>query len=72
MRALPNLGAAAERLVAIPGAVPDPGNLPPGCRFHPRCAAARPECSETGPALEAAGEDRLVRCPFWKTVDPMS
>jgi oligopeptide/dipeptide ABC transporter ATP-binding protein len=71
IRALPDLGSAAERLVAIPGAVPDPGNLPPGCRFHPRCAVALPECSETAPALEVAGADRWVRCPFWKTIDQL-
>ena len=35
-----------DRLIAIEGIVPQPFALPPGCRFHPRCAsptlAARP------------------------------
>src|SRR5690606_5991056 len=28
-------------LVGIPGVVPQPHRLPPGCRFHPRCAHAQ-------------------------------
>jgi oligopeptide/dipeptide ABC transporter ATP-binding protein len=39
--AVPRLGHAADRLEAIPGAVPNPASFPSGCRFHPRCAEAR-------------------------------
>jgi oligopeptide/dipeptide ABC transporter ATP-binding protein len=28
----------------IPGTIPDPARLPPGCSFHPRCPLAGPEC----------------------------
>ena len=28
----------------IPGSLPDPGELPAGCSFHPRCPLAGPEC----------------------------
>jgi len=38
----PETGAA--RLAAIPGTVPPPHALPPGCRFAPRCAIAAPAC----------------------------
>jgi peptide/nickel transport system ATP-binding protein len=34
-----------------PGEVPDPGAPPPGCRFHPRCSWAGPECSAVEPVL---------------------
>jgi peptide/nickel transport system ATP-binding protein len=27
-----------DRLHVVPGQVPNPANMPPGCRFHPRCA----------------------------------
>jgi peptide/nickel transport system ATP-binding protein len=42
----PSLGAAAAgtRLKPIPGAPPDLQHPPSGCRFHPRCAMAGPEC----------------------------
>jgi peptide/nickel transport system ATP-binding protein len=64
LKSVPKLRAGAERLTAIPGTVPQPGSLPPGCRFAPRCAIARPECSVSPPALQPAGEGRWVRCPF--------
>jgi peptide/nickel transport system ATP-binding protein len=40
---------------------PDPANIPPGCRFHPRCPGAQPQCATGDPSgLTAAG--RLVEC----------
>ena len=38
LRCVPRRGAGPEALQAIPGQVPDPADLPPGCAFHPRCA----------------------------------
>jgi peptide/nickel transport system ATP-binding protein len=29
---------------------PDPANIPPGCRFHPRCPIAEPRCGVADPA----------------------
>ena len=40
-RSVPKLGAHAERLVTIPGTVPNPARFPAGCKFHPRCARSR-------------------------------
>jgi oligopeptide/dipeptide ABC transporter ATP-binding protein len=56
---LPSLEHAAGTLRPIEGSVPDPANLPHGCRFHPRCPFAMPVCREREPALSArenAGE----------------
>ena len=40
---------------------PDPANIPPGCRFHPRCPVAEAHCGSTNPAgIRAQG--RLVEC----------
>jgi len=65
MNSVPSLDSTAERLTAIPGAVPRLGAFPSGCRFHPRCPRAQPECSEKPPALIEVEPRRWVRCPFW-------
>ncbi len=40
---------------------PDPANIPPGCRFHPRCPVAEGRCGSMDPAgIRARG--RLVEC----------
>ncbi|CAH2603617.1 Dipeptide/oligopeptide/nickel ABC transporter permease/ATP-binding protein [Rhodovastum atsumiense] len=56
----------AERLSAIPGTVPLAWEMPPGCRFAPRCEHARPNCTSTPPVLEHAAPDHLTRCLRWK------
>jgi peptide/nickel transport system ATP-binding protein len=47
--------------VGLGDVMPDPANIPPGCRFHPRCPVAIAKCStETPlPKNDAAG---LVEC----------
>jgi oligopeptide/dipeptide ABC transporter ATP-binding protein len=40
-RSVPKLGAHAERLMTIPGTVPNPARFPTGCKFHPRCPRSR-------------------------------
>ena len=66
MASVPKLGGETDRLSAIPGSVPRIGNFPPGCRFAPRCAIAKPECSLKNPELVEVEPGRWVRCPFWK------
>jgi peptide/nickel transport system ATP-binding protein/oligopeptide transport system ATP-binding protein len=52
---IPKLEEHHDRLLAIEGAVPPPFALPPGCRFHPRCVFATPECGREDPALRQIG-----------------
>jgi oligopeptide/dipeptide ABC transporter ATP-binding protein len=53
---VPEAGAAAEQIVLV-GETPSARNVPPGCRFHPRCwryeALGRPgDCVTRDPRLE--------------------
>ncbi|HKJ28297.1 MAG TPA: ABC transporter ATP-binding protein [Anaerolineales bacterium] len=63
---IPVLGDVKEELEVIPGMVPSLVNLPPGCRFAPRCKARMDYdlsiCTEVEPALNTAGEEHTVRC----------
>jgi len=61
---IPQLRSGSARLRAIPGQVPRAGRMPPGCRFHPRCPIARPECAQQAPALVELVPGRRVRCPY--------
>ena len=49
------------RLETIEGAVPNPMNFPPGCRFYPRCPYAEERCMREEPVPEVIG-GRIVRC----------
>ena len=51
---------------AIGGAVPDPINPPPGCRFHPRCLQAMPICQEQAPAMCEQAQGRSVACHLYQ------
>jgi peptide/nickel transport system ATP-binding protein len=44
------------------GDVPNPAAPPVGCRFHPRCAWRRSECSESVPPLRTLADGREVAC----------
>jgi oligopeptide/dipeptide ABC transporter ATP-binding protein len=67
VRALPVLAPGHSRagrpgITAIPGAPPDPGRLPPGCAFEPRCVDRGPLCTLRAPRATAPDEGRHVRC----------
>ena len=72
LRSLPRLDTervSGDRLAAIPGSVPDANRLPPGCRFHPRCAfRADGICDRERPQLDACAPDHLVRCLRWREI----
>jgi oligopeptide/dipeptide ABC transporter ATP-binding protein len=62
------LTGSRSQLPAIPGQPPKPGSFPSGCRFHPRCNWARPECSAREPHLEQVSPGHWVRCPYWSVI----
>ena len=47
--------------VGLGDAYPDPTNIPPGCRFHPRCPSALAQCAATMPD-NIRKDSRLVEC----------
>jgi len=63
-RAVPKLGATVARLQTIPGTVPNPANLPSGCKFHPRCAEMNGDalCKNTEPELREVAKKQWGRC----------
>jgi oligopeptide/dipeptide ABC transporter ATP-binding protein len=65
---LDRLGGKRKRLEAIPGNVPNPLRLPPGCAFHPRCRHAQEECRAAIPKLEDAASGHRVRCARWRAI----
>jgi oligopeptide transport system ATP-binding protein len=72
LNSVPRLGvdrAVQHELMAIPGNVPSPRHLPPGCAFHPRCGfIERGLCDAEIPPLEECAPGHAVRCLRWRAV----
>jgi len=70
---IPVLGEIKERLDVIPGSVPNLINLPPGCRFAPRCQARIKYtctiCAEVKPELEEVKPGHQVRCWLYQNAE---
>ena len=56
-----------ERLESIPGSVPDPFTVLPGCPFHPRCEHRVKDVCELGdpPALQEVSAGHWVACHLY-------
>ena len=55
-------GTRHHRLQAIPGTIPSALQPPSGCRFHPRCPMAIPNCAKIDPPLEEKRPNHHVAC----------
>jgi oligopeptide/dipeptide ABC transporter ATP-binding protein len=70
---IPVLGEIKEKLDVIPGSVPNLVDLPPGCRFAPRCQACFKYglkiCAEVKPDLEEIKPGHLVRCWLYQNAE---
>jgi len=49
----------------LEGELPNPLNLPSGCRFHPRCKKATKTCKETEPLLKKIESNHWVACHLY-------
>ncbi len=70
---IPVLGEIKDKLDVIPGSVPNLVNLPPGCRFAPRCQArfkySLGICTSVEPELEEIKTGHFVRCWLYQSSD---
>jgi oligopeptide/dipeptide ABC transporter ATP-binding protein len=62
LQTVPDFYNVRRGLLPIPGAPPDPSDLPAGCRFHPRCQFADERCVEGEFPLLPRGSGRQTAC----------
>jgi oligopeptide/dipeptide ABC transporter ATP-binding protein len=63
IESIPTIEKRGGRLSVISGVVPSPFNLPPACRFEPRCPYRWDLCGAKAPELSPVGSTgRLARC----------
>lgn len=60
---IPTLNRDEKRLRPIPGLMPDPTNLPEGCKFHLRCPKCQEICKREKPTAYVDGTHR-INCFF--------
>ncbi|CAG9607069.1 ABC transporter ATP-binding protein [Pseudoneobacillus rhizosphaerae] len=64
LKSMPSAEKRIGKLYAIEGVVPNPLNLPSGCRFAARCEYATALCYDEMPDIQKIGNEEAVRC--WK------
>ena len=62
LSAIPDINPDIPMKSDLKGEVADPGNLPPGCSFNPRCRKVCDECKQSVPELEEIGTNHLAAC----------
>jgi peptide/nickel transport system ATP-binding protein len=64
----PTVETRTKHVLGIPGSPPNLGNPPTGCRFHPRCPLAMPECTTQEPPVLLEGNHEIA-C-WWAEKNP--
>ncbi|HBT51321.1 MAG TPA: peptide ABC transporter ATP-binding protein [Petrotoga sp.] len=62
MNSIPRIDKDEEKLLSIPGVVPNPLNFPKGCKFSNRCFFADQKCVDEDPNLEEIEDRHFSRC----------
>ena len=63
--ALPSHPDIEREEIILSGEVPSPINPPSGCRFHPRCPMAKPECATIEPIEKEVASEHMVACHLY-------
>jgi peptide/nickel transport system ATP-binding protein len=63
--ALPSHPDIEREEIILRGEVPSPINPPSGCRFHPRCPMAKPECATVEPVEKLVAAGHMVACHLY-------
>lgn len=63
---IPDLHSSAPRLKPIEGLMPDPTNLPEGCKFHPRCPHCTDACKSGEIPVAEKGTHR-IKCNLYSS-----
>lgn len=66
--AIPDLHLESKLLTPIEGMMPDPTNLPGGCKFHPRCPHKTTICELEQPPVYGKG-NHLIQCHLYSRED---
>lgn len=61
---IPSLTEETDRLSPIPGLMPDPTDLPLGCKFHPRCPKCMEKCKTEAPKDHKV-EIHTIKCHLY-------
>jgi oligopeptide/dipeptide ABC transporter ATP-binding protein len=62
LASIPKLGIRTGELESIPGNVPNPKFMPPGCKFRSRCKYAREICGQEEPGFSEVGSGHYSKC----------
>ena len=69
LESIPTLADERDRLRTIPGTLPNPAALPPGCRFEPRCRWRIEACAAAVPPLEVLRPSHESACIRQRELD---
>ena len=69
LSAFPDIDKPRAKLASIPGHPPALNNLPPGCRFEPRCELAEERCAIKTPSASEVAPGHIVSCLRVQTQD---
>lgn len=70
LSAIPTIGDGTASIfdnpaILLEGELPNPIDLPPGCRFYNRCVARMDICREVDPSLQCSHTDHRVACHLY-------
>jgi oligopeptide/dipeptide ABC transporter ATP-binding protein len=63
--ALPLHPSLRRQRMVLPGEIPNPLDPPSGCRFHPRCPKAMPQCQTQEPAWKEVNSGHFTACHLY-------